>query len=219
MCETIRKDDSTAIIYQLGDLIDRGPYFKEVFDVIDEFDVKTIIGNHEMNFLMEIDGFKKCRSEARQETHGMFNRLNSNDRERILNIMRRSKIYVMNLEILGYINIFSHSPIRGFERMGNMHSNTLNGWACSSRNEPYDHKHKFKHNDIYAFHGHQHWNYVDIHDQINEDIEIDDNLISCNLDGGCVYGKELVGLNVANATPIIIKAKKQYFKPEKRNKD
>lgn len=44
----VKSDHPDAILYSTGDLIDRGPFSKEVIDLCIKHDVKAVLGNHEL---------------------------------------------------------------------------------------------------------------------------------------------------------------------------
>jgi hypothetical protein len=198
LCALITLKYTNPLIVQVGDLIDRGPYFKEVFDVVKKYDVVTLTGNHELNFLLEYRGLKRCNSLARRESHDRMARLSTEDQESILEILDKS-LNAVEINYDGEKILLSHSPIKGVESL----NFTYNAWDCCTRNEPYDRTtlgaYEWK-----AVHGHQHWNYTPIEDQIATNVAF-------NVDGGVVYGGELVGLEVFTEKSITVKAKKVYF--------
>ena len=199
LCEQIKSYSQYSLIIQAGDLIDRGPYFKEVFDVVREFNVELILGNHELNFLLEHRSFKKCNSKARAESHERFALLNEDEQESILSIMDQSFNNV-SVHIDDKTYIISHSPIKQFEY--NQNTVELNAWDCCSRNEPYSVD--MNGTNFIGVHGHQHWNYTPIQDQIES------NNSFINIDGGCVYGNELVAYELMSKTAFIVKANQIY---------
>ena len=199
LCAKITLMYKNPLIVQVGDLIDRGPYFKEVFDVVQKYNVLTLIGNHELNFLLEHRGYKKCNSQARLVSHDRFANLKQSDQEVILEILD-SSLNAVEINHAGRKILLSHSPIKRAESL----NYSYNAWACCTRNEPYDNP-AFSAYEWVGIHGHQHWNYRDIFKQVREDMN------TLNIDGGCVYGGELVGLEVYSEEPIIVDAKKVYF--------
>lgn len=199
LCAKITTMYNNPLIVQVGDLIDRGPYFKEVFDVVQKYNVLTLIGNHELNFLLEHRGYKRCNSQARLESHNRFAKLKQSDQDTILEILD-SSLNAVEINNNGEKILISHSPIKQAESLHFSYS----GWSCCTRNEPYDNS-VFNVYNWKGIHGHQHWNYRDIFKQVKEDLP------TFNIDGGCVYGGELVGLEVYSKEPIIVNAKKVYF--------
>lgn len=199
LCGIITRLYKDPIIVQLGDLIDRGPYFKEVFDVVEKYNVITLIGNHELNFLLEHRGFKRCNSQARRESHDRFDLLSAEEQERIIEIMDRSYNAVI-VKYRGNNAFLSHSPLKNLEALTHNYS----AWSCCTRNDPYDNNVLSCYQFI-GIHGHQHWNYRHIEDQIA------DKSNSFNVDGGAVYGGELVALEVARQITIKVSANKTYF--------
>src|SRR5690554_2956907 len=215
LCQIIRAESPNCKIIQLGDLIDRGPHLLDVFETVDKFEIELCIGNHELNFLLEHDGYKKCNSSARQKTHQMFGLIGSRQKQFILDMMRSShnEITVEFLDTSIYEPsecwFLSHSPIKNFEEIYVSDNQLMsNAWTFCSRNQPY-HEDKLYPNDFFA-HGHQHWNYTSIFDQIEEYKDCKRNAM--NLDGGCVYGGELVAYNICKNKAIVVKAKEIYHK-------
>lgn len=206
LCQKIKLRTPSAIIIQVGDLIDRGPHVKQVFDVVDKYDVMLCIGNHELNFLLEHYEYKKCNSKARQDTHDILALYNEADQNRIIKTMQSAYNYI---EIVDYDTwLISHSPIKGFELKFKPDFHMMsNAWDYCSRNEPYDNSCLVPHN--YFVHGHQHWNYNNIEDQVRLYNKGETQAI--NVDGGVVYGGELVAFNICNGDSMIVKAKETYF--------
>jgi calcineurin-like phosphoesterase family protein len=215
ICERIYQRTPNAKIIQLGDLIDRGPHFLEVFNVVEKYDVDICIGNHELNFLLEHYGFKKCNSKPRQKSHEIFAVLNQDDRERILTTLNRSKNFICIMFDEGDDTFMpmecwflSHSPIKQFEEIDVREEIMTNGWTYCGRNAPYDQSKLYP--EDYFVHGHQHWNYTDIEDQIEEFKRAERN--SMNIDGGCVYGDQLIAYNICKNDFIKVKSKTTHFK-------
>lgn len=178
LCRLIKSQARNgAIIFQLGDLLDRGPYLYKTIEVCKKYDVKCTIGNHELNFIQEHFEYKKCRSGARRKTHEKFNNYKQEYKDEIINFLLEMKNSYF-VDIKGELWTLSHSPIR--KQYG----------TCSSANifcmNNVPAKEETWHN-IKSVHGHQHWNYIDIEEQLNM------SLNNLNLDGGCVYGGDLVG--------------------------
>lgn len=202
LCSKIMEYHPNSVIIQLGDLIDRGEHLKGVFDVVKKYDVKLVIGNHELNFIMENGGYKKCRSRPREKTHAMLSELLPSEQHDILNTIKQSSNLIVCENVdTGENWILSHAPLSNFES-GNFKPNAFN---CCSRSTPYNDK--LIHNCFRAVHGHQHWNYVDLNTQLN------DNKQTLNIDSGCVYGNSLVALNISKPNTMLeVKSKKTYFK-------
>lgn len=186
LLEKIQKKSIDSYIYQLGDLIDRGPDLLEVFLLCSEYNVITLLGNHELNFLQEHLGGKPCRSLARQETHDLFNSYSSQDQDFILDIMCESLPY----DCIRFIEqdhkwLLSHSPIKKFGLSPSFYC--MNS-SDTNYEVPEGHK---------SVHGHQHWNYKHISYQVGEDRNI------FNVDGGVVYDEQLVALNLRNLDYLV----------------
>lgn len=216
LCQKIKvKTPNKCQIIQLGDLIDRGPHFAEVFETVERHDVKVCMGNHELNFLLEHDGYKKCRSNARLRSHEQFQDLNQEDQDRILSQMKSFVNYITcevgdiysGLTMTEECWFLSHSPIKTFEDIYTAGRDMMtNAWSYCARNQPYDEYKVYPHD--YFVHGHQHWNYTPIDDQVEEYRQFERNVM--NIDGGCVYGGELVAYNLCKNDYISVKAKQIY---------
>lgn len=209
LCHRIRLLNQNAIIVQLGDLIDRGPYLKEVFDVVDEYGVICTIGNHELNFILEHQQYKRCGSKARQENHTRFLMHSSIVQNHILKSMQQMHNSI-TVDVDHGIErwCLSHAPVRGYEAAWPERGITAkNAWTFCARNEPYDES--YFHPQDFAAHGHQHWNYTDIDKQINDVLHHGRQTL--NVDGGCVYGGELVAVNLNKLQSIRIEAYETYF--------
>lgn len=182
---TIVSETPYCQIYQLGDLIDRGPDLLEVFELTYNFNVIPIIGNHELNFLQEYHGMKPCRSKARQETHDKFNALKPEDQEFIIKMMSTS-----------YNRAIVHSNNRYWNLSHSLPSTLPFTDECVNAarmsmlsSEPVDK------GLINYVHGHKHWEYVEIHQQI---IDRASRNYVFNIDSGCVYGKHLTALELSS---------------------
>lgn len=216
LCQNIKEETPNCKIIQLGDLIDRGPHLLDVFETVDKFGIELCIGNHELNFLLEHDGYKKCNSNARQKSHQIFDCLSSAQKQFILDMMRSSH-NVITVEFLDTKSVYepperwflSHAPIENFEEVYVSDKELMtNAWTFCSGNQPYDGV-KLYSNNFFA-HGHQHWNYTSIFEQIKEYKNCKRDVM--NLDGGCVYGGELVAYNICKNRAMVVKAKETYYK-------
>lgn len=180
---SIRTEESNAIIYQLGDLIDRGPSILEVFELSKDFDVRLIIGNHEVNFIQEHFGYKYCRSKARQETHTRFSKLLQDQRNFVLDMLLSMQNYA-TVERSYETWFLSHAPLT---------KNILSQHDCGSASAycmgtiAYDTNPKYDN----CVHGHMQWNYRDIHEQLT-----DEEQKWYNLDSGCCYNGHLTAMEL-----------------------
>lgn len=215
VCETILASTPGAQIIQLGDLIDRGPDFDRVFEIVEQYDVELCIGNHELNFLLEYYGFKKCNSKPRQVSHDRMALLSEERQQQIIDILNKSSNYIrvsfdpgddtfMPIESW----FLSHSPIKQFEQAilpGGQE--VTNAWTYCARNQPYN-EDELHSEDRYV-HGHQHWNYQPMNEQ--KDLFKQSKTNGFNVDGGCVYGGELVAYNICKNDYIIIESFAKHF--------
>lgn len=179
----IRKDYPGSIIYQLGDLIDRGPSIYEVFAFSGHFNVKLLIGNHELNFIQEHFGYKQCRSRARQETHTRFAEL-SHEKQTLVIDKILSMQNCATVERFGETWFLSHAPVTKdfsvFHDCGGASAFCM-GTIAYDTNPKYDN----------CVHGHMQWNYRDIHEQLT-----DKEQKWYNLDSGCCYNGHLTAMEL-----------------------
>lgn len=189
----------------LGDVIDRGPYFAQVFDIMEAFDVELIVGNHEHNFALESLSGKYCGSKARAVSHDIYNAHDSDTRDRIMTKIVTSpyygRIYSPKHDI-----IFSHSVYTNIEhisRFDEIRRDNTNVFDFCSRSYPIDmNKMKRKDKLVTYVHGHMSWSYFDN----PYGIDVDKNFEFYNIDGGLVFKKtdeqtphgELVALCIDN---------------------
>jgi hypothetical protein len=185
----------------------------QVFDVIEDYNVICTIGNHELNFLMEHDGVKRCNSKARHINHDRMASYSIGEQDRILTHLRSMyNVIVVDIELkTGEIErwCLSHAPVKGYEQAWPFHGlQSRNAWTYCSRTEPYDET--YLHSDDRAAHGHQHWNYIPIEDQIAQILAGERKTL--NVDGGCVYGGELAAVNLNSLFALKIGAYESYWK-------
>ena len=219
ICSIIRERNPEAVIVQLGDLIDRGPYLYEVFEVVRDYDVQVLIGNHELNFLIEWQKLKGCYSRARRQTHFQFEDLVPEKQDFIIDIMKscRNSLYWIRDDGMGFF--MTHAPMKGYSTSFNEYEHVGNAWNYCSSNEPYPLAEI--RNEI-QIHGHQHWNYIDIDQQLDAvQIALRDSI---NVDSGCVYGHYMLALNLGSVykkdvVPEYIKvhASKNYAESGEKN--
>lgn len=179
----IRTETPDAIVYQLGDLIDRGPSILEVFELSQDFGVKLIIGNHELNFIQEHFGYKQCRSRARRETHTRFAELSRVNQTVIIDQILSMQNY-STVERSGETWFLSHAPVtKDFSTLHDCGgaSAYCMGTIAYDSNPKYDN----------CVHGHMQWNYRDIHDQLT-----DEEQKWYNLDSGCCYNGYLTAMEL-----------------------
>lgn len=198
--EELRAKSPDGYIFQLGDLIDRGPDLYDVFKLMEEYNVYGCIGNHELNFIQEHFGYKKCRSRPRFQTHKQFEALSKEKQEFVLSSIMKQK-NMFGVEIGTNQWALSHSPSKHFSiihDVGNASSTCMNNVQYTEE-------------DSFGVHGHMHWAYTPIEDQI------DKNKNKCfNVDAGCCYGNYLLALNLKTLEYIKIKAKTSYATIEER---
>lgn len=200
LIEKIKERSKNPLIIQLGDLIDRGPYFFELFiaDKICNVDIINILGNHEYSFIRERQGIIHCRSKSRHESHGRFDALPGKDKEivwdKITGFLPYLKVYLSDRD--NYYNdggvLLSHAPA------------TSNGMSAGIRNYlsysgDVDQIPTLDYINL-NIHGHQHWSYTPM-----EQVEV--GKTRYNIDGGCVYGGELIALELSSFEYLSVKGK------------
>lgn len=195
-------------IIQLGDMIDRGPFFKSII-MYDLADYK-LMGNHEWNFILEHYGMKVCRSKSRNINHEKLKTWDKNVQDDFMKVIKnRNLFYYMVIGEDFYI--FSHSPCSNFlfndmdrNPFSKMLSNTNISTFAMSEKYSYlvvdDNNYKNK----VAIHGHTQWNYYSIHDQIKN--QESDGYKIFNIDSGCVYGKKLTAIRVGDLKVVDVQS-------------
>lgn len=199
MCIRIREECSDAVIIQVGDLIDRGPGLVEVCDVVDEFNVQLIMGNHELNFLLEVMGYKECRSKSRQINIDLFNRYGKSTQKRIITMFQKAQPFMQFVwkgsdkpDRKTTCVIVSHA-LPGLNLINK--SMIGNGWSHSTSNAPMfevQEQMKSSHYD-YSIFGHYSFFYDDF--PIEEQLQSKGNRLF-NIDSRCVYGGKLTAMRL-----------------------
>lgn len=203
ICQKIRRRDPWAVIFQVGDLIDRGPHFYDVFRVAKEYDVKCLLGNHEFAFIEE-RFFNEVKSKSRMISHQRFNRLNTHKQKEILDFLTQCKNFYYfsesdHGEKCGDI-LITHAPYQNsYSFIGMSQANRV--YSRFSKEIDYD----VIPEGVINVHGHQSWSYVPIEDQISLGSRI------INVDSGCVYGKCLTAYNPVTGGVERVDADKEYF--------
>lgn len=197
LISAIHSSDKSPNMLCLGDLIDRGPHLVEVFDLLYEYKIQSVLGNHEMNFFREAIGVQPCRSNARKETLDRFNILSEHQKELILSYIEHMDAWLYNGK-----NFLSHAIPTTYGLL-NKHTCASSNFCTKSDLNYLDHSAYDKYDKFY--HGHMHWSYLDIHKQIANNSKF------INLDSGCVYGGHLTALNIATNEVIQVKARKTYY--------
>jgi len=194
-------------IIQLGDMIDRGPYFKEVI-LSNNYASYSVIGNHEYNFIMEHLGYKECRSKARAANHDLMKSLPADEQNGIMFDLTQRKSY-LTMEAYGRLFVFSHAPIRGIEE--GIHNvwrqgiGSIPDYCMRSTEVDMEQLQQNITRPVTFFHGHQSWGYRPIEKQISEQAE--DMVRLFNVDSGCVYGGTLVAVRLRDSNVISVKSK------------
>ena len=209
------KEEKFAKIYLLGDLIDRGPDFFEVFLSLQHTFIECIIGNHELNFYLERMG-KECRSRSRKVSHDKFDALEEQHQDFVMKSigdMPNAAIVELfddtgDMDMVPFL--LSHSPIRNIEYIetDGVYS-TLNAPQCCMRSTEIDMNALDKTtNGCVLVHGHQSWNFKPVPEQLEDQEKYNNKVI--NIDSGCVYGEKLTALCLNSLEVIEVQAKKAY---------
>ena len=212
LLHAIRQQTPSCIIYQLGDMIDRGPGdVLMMYKLCDMYRVRLIVGNHEMNFVQEHMGYKRCRSKERAKTHDMVSRYFPDDVDFILTKMLESKNKAV-VHSNGRIWHLSHAPYRFWD--SEMKSGNALAYCTQSQGYELMTGHDVsRFPDEFSAHGHQHWAYEEL--EVNNGFLTTFDKVHYNLDSGCVYGGKLTALELSSLQCIQIQAKQTYFQPQK----
>jgi hypothetical protein len=162
--KALRELPDDAIIFSVGDLIDRGEDSMGcLFDLMDDDRFKLFtMGNHELRFLEEeIAGFP-CRSRAREQTHREFDALSESDKVKVMDFLKyRSRPSINFNSLLGMDEtphvILSHTGIGGDYLDYPNHTMTTNGAVNSIIDFTYPEAAIGK---ILQVHGHYSWEYT-----------------------------------------------------------
>lgn len=219
-CTNHAKDsDRIPVVIFLGDMIDRGPDFLDIFKFIEEHDITCILGNHELHFYLEAMQVKECRSKARRDNHRRFESYDQDTQNKIL-----ERIGNMSNGVIIHFTkdaqtpfrdfILTHSPIRGIEHATSGGDDfdfvhLMNGPQCNMRSEVVDFKQLQESFDgVMMVHGHQSWNFKPIAEQ-DEEQKFSTNRVF-NVDSGVVYGDVLTALCLNTNEFIEVQAKQAY---------
>jgi hypothetical protein len=106
------KNSRSPIIIQLGDMIDRGPFFDTL--LIEDCSNYRVMGNHEYNFIVEYYGYKQCRSNTRLKNIELLKSRNQEYQDRVVQTLtKREMFYTLDIDDRRFV--FSHAPIKNIE--------------------------------------------------------------------------------------------------------
>jgi hypothetical protein len=203
-------EGKTAKVILLGDVIDRGPHFLDVFKYINEKGLMCIMGNHEYNFWLENMGAKECRSKARRANHDKFAEYKKSDQKMIIDtICKMPNVAIAECESTGAVYVFSHSPIRNIELGIDVPNYTLP--ECAMRSDPIDYdlaQQNIVQDNVTFVHGHQSWNFKLLTEQYME--QLFNRSLFFNLDSGVVYGRTLTAACLNTKKVLEVKAREVY---------
>ena len=195
----------TAMIFQHGDLIDRGPYFVDIFNLMMDYGVVPILGNHEHNFILERLG-KPCNSNSRKVSHDKFEELTKKNQQEVLDqINAMYNFAVVNTPERTYI--LSHSPLKNMERFVDVDSliaTTSAPFFCMRSTKVDEEAMQVLDRPITFVYGHQSWEYTDIEEQ--KSVQHQRRAQHYNIDANCVYGGELIALRLSDLGVIRVKS-------------
>jgi calcineurin-like phosphoesterase family protein len=200
-----RLEGRYARIVQLGDMIDRGPHFASL--IMNDPAHFRIMGNHEYNFVLEHYGYKQKSSLARNKNHDSLAQLHAAGQQLIIDLlMERESYYTIILD--GQAFVLSHAPIKDVEHgIGFIYKNALGSIPnyCMRSTAVDLEQLRANHSRTTFVHGHQKWNYHDIETQVTEQSGYD--VVSYNIDAGCVYGGDLVALRLRDSRVLKVASK------------
>jgi predicted kinase len=208
LIDNIYSKHKNALIFSVGDVIDRGEDSFRCFDILAANGVRTVLGNHEKAFLFETQNPDRgCRSAARTITHEKFKYLSKSDKRKYLNIMKNMPV-VYILDINDKPVIISHGGLSSSCVSMLLYNfiPMINVYDCIGGCEPFT----FDQNDdtILQIHGHRSWEFEGI------EKELDKNIV--NIDSHCYNGEYLTAIYLNDKTFLQVKAKKVYWKFKKR---
>jgi hypothetical protein len=216
--EDAKRRGKMSYIVQLGDLIDRGPDLIKTLRLSELFVDFQLMGNHEWYFLQEQLGHRECKENSRVVTHALFETFRDKCKNSIKAYMR-SLIPFMELvdESTGKVLLFSHSPIRNFNKNGwlganeEIHLRSLGDFMFNSESTRFE---LLKHiqQDIIHVHGHQSWKFLDMSEQ--KQLQLGNRAKVYNIDSGCVYGNHLSIMRVMDEFVFTIPSSYKYEKPK-----
>jgi len=205
MCEhDARLQGKYARIFQLGDMIDRGPAFADM--IIEDRADFQVMGNHEYNFILEHYGYKQYSSLARNKNHELMAQFPKAKQQLIVDLLLdRATFYVITIDDQTFV--LSHAPIKDIEKgIGFIYRDAVGSVPnYCMRSTPVDLEQLRAHHSNTTFvHGHQKWNYHDLETQVEEQRAFD--VASYNIDAGCVYGGDLVALRLRDSGVLKVKS-------------
>lgn len=205
MCEhDARLHGKYARIFQLGDMIDRGPAFADMI-IQDRADFK-VMGNHEYNFVLEHYGYKQLSSLARNKNHEAMAQMPKHKQQLVVDLLlERESFYVITLGDQTFV--LSHAPIKDIEKgIGFIYRDAVGSIPnyCMRSTAVDLEQLRAHHANTTFIHGHQKWNYHDIEEQVKEQAGFD--VASYNIDSGCVYGGDLIALRLRDSYSLKVKS-------------
>lgn len=217
MChEDAQASFGKAEIWQLGDLIDRGPDVDAVFDVVERHDINTLVGNHEARFIAEHLAGQQCNSRARAQTHERFAQLTKVRQDRILDIIcSESKTHYSFIDDKGTMFFMAHSLPKSVAIGKEFNAGAM---THASRSEPFTpierqlalrwvrHHYDLHIQKLVIIHGHLHWSHIPVLEQLDDDYCRHDDVSVVNIDSGCVYGGSLTALRLDSMNTLQVQS-------------
>lgn len=204
-------------VWQLGDLVDRGPDLKRVFDLVQKYDVNTIVGNHEARFVAEQLAGQKCNSRARARTHEQFEALTRKDQEAILNTICSESVNFHMFQDGPVLYYLAHSLPKSIALGKERATGAITTSTRSEELTPIDRCLMLRWaqktidstiQKIVLVHGHLHWTYTDIREQL--EVQRPQDVFTFNIDSGCVYGGSLTALRLGSLDVLSVPSNFTY---------
>lgn len=198
----LRMAHPDSVIYQLGDIIDRGPYNVECFEILKGVqDMHIIMGNHEMNFIEEVCADKECRSSARRVTHEQFHY--AGQRQEFVDYLKHHGSYMKLFKCKGYDYsvLATHSGVN--TKLIAQQKQISRSDMCMRTGAMY---HDERVGKLIQVHGHCSWSYTHIADQVL------DKPHAYNIDSHCYAGGRLTAFNPFTKEFIQVDAERVYYK-------
>lgn len=206
----IREDaanlDKVPYIICHGDMIDRGPEFFDVIDIAHNYCDVNLLGNHEHNFVLERLG-KPCNSNSRKVSHDRFEKLSKPTQAKVMKFLNGLYNFAV-VTIKERTFILTHAPLKNMERYYDWNQYLHIGNApyfCMRSSVPIDEDMKKLQQDVTFVYGHQSWEYKDLEEQKNDQLERRTQYY--NVDASCVYGGQLVALRLSDLGVLSVQSK------------
>ncbi|WP_129408395.1 metallophosphoesterase family protein [Marinitoga lauensis] len=194
LLKLIQKIPENDKIIFLGDYIDRGPDSKLVLDLLFKLKNRAVFlkGNHED---MMIDYLEKSGKYSdgvwfRNGAAYTFRSFNNNIEEKYIDFIKALKLYHIE-EINGQKYLFVHGGVRYRINLNEQNKRDLL-WI---RDDFYMQNKRYE--DYIVIHGHTPTSYITGEYEVYFHKDENNNIISIDIDTGCVYGGKLSALGIS----------------------